>query len=156
MSHVANASWTGINAGDPEDRGAWIHAWFVELSRRLRNTVVCCGDWPRVIGDLVTRDIGPTGIFLDPPYSSADRSEVYGVDSFDVAHAVREWAISIGNDEMRRVVVAGYEDEEPRMPASWACYAWSGGTPCGGLGANADERRHRERLWFSPHCLSLG
>ena len=54
-----------------------------------------------------------------------------------------------------RICLAGY-DGEHAMPADWATVAWKA---MGGYGSQADEdghgraNSHRERLWFSPHCI---
>ena len=117
---------------------------------------VCCGDWSRVCGPSVTTVHGLTAVFLDPPYAdTAGRDPgCYAVDSLSVAHAVREWAITEGDNPLMRIALCGYEGEHV-MPESWECVAWKAkGGYGGGKGARGDENSARERVWFSPHCLS--
>lgn len=51
--------------------------------------------------------------------------------------------------------LCGY-DTEHAMPDSWECYRWKahGGYGSQGNGAGRDNA-HRERIWFSPHCIRL-
>ncbi len=138
--------------GEPEAR---LDAWFAALSDRLKRVRVCSGDWSRICGPSVTFKHGLTGVFLDPPYAdTADRqSDLYRVDSESVAHAVREWAIANGDNPLLRIALCGY-DGEHEMPNSWDVFEWSAGA---GFGGQADERTEngkRERIWFSPACLS--
>ena len=127
------------------------------LSARLRGVRICQGDWSRVCGESVTHRGGSilTGVFLDPPYLSADTAgDLYRTDSVDVAHAVREWAIANGGNKMMRIALCGYEGEHA-MPADWECVAWKAQ---GGMGNQRADKSNgnagRERIWFSPHCLS--
>jgi len=52
-----------------------------------------------------------------------------------------------------RIALCGYEGEH-KMPPSWKCVPWKTrggyGSQSHGLGR---ENSHRERIWFSPHCL---
>lgn len=137
-----------------------IYAYLRELAARLRKVRVCCGDWSRVLGPIVTWKNGITGVFLDPPYSAeAERdNNIYSEESLDVAHAVREWAIANGENQDLRIALCGYQGEH-EMPASWECVAWKGHG--GYANHNEIDRRKaknninatRERIWFSPHCL---
>jgi hypothetical protein len=139
------------------DEGATgLEVWMHELSERLRRVRVCCGDWQRILGPAPTTCIGTTAVFLDPPYAVEDRSDVYGEDSRDVAHDVREWAIANGDNPDLRIALCGY-DTEHAMPSSWTEIAWKAN---GGFANQKAERKtrgqenaNRERLWFSPHCL---
>jgi len=108
-----------------------------------------------VCGPSVTFKHGLTAVFLDPPYAdTADRADdLYREDSLSVAHDVREWALANGDNKLLRIALCGYEGEH-EMPVSWTSHAWSAGE---GFGGQADERSgngKRERIWFSPHCLS--
>src|SRR5579885_3178004 len=131
-----------------------LYEYFRDLAARLRYVRVCCGDWARVVTPSVTECNGLTGVLLDPPYA-ADRDEVYSHDSMDVSHAVREWALSNGDNPMLRIALCGYEGEHA-MPDSWTCIEWKAN---GGYAnqSNAEtrgcENATKERIWFSPHCL---
>ncbi len=132
--------------------------WFADLSARLARVRVCSGDWSRVCGPSPTWVQGMTGVFLDPPYAdTAGRdADIYAVDSLTVAHAVREWAIENGENELLRIALCGY-DGEHEMPASWAVHRWTahGGYANygGSRGEAGTENRDREVIWFSPACL---
>jgi len=133
--------------------------WFLALQQRLRRVRVVCGDWQRVLGDSVlgttkSRNSGmnPCGLFLDPPYSDEERDpDLYAQDDGSIAIKVREWAIARGDDPDLRIALCGYEGEH-EMPETWTKYAWKGHR---GYAAADNENVHRERIWFSPHCLAL-
>lgn len=123
---------------------------FDELAARLRNVRVCCGDWTRVLGRSTlgidtAHGMTPCGVLLDPPYTHAIRDKrLYRADE-DVAAAVREWAIENGKNPDLRIALCGFEGEH-EMPSDWQCVAWRSKT--------SSKNRGRERLWFSPHCLT--
>ena len=168
MPHLGNAG-QGVNrkrphlgdAGQGVNRKRLCELWsehvrstMQELADRLRRVRVCCGDWSRVCGLTPTLKLGGTAVLLDPPYCSEDRAEVYGAtESFDVAHAVREWAIERGSEPDMRIALCGYEGEHD-MPDGWACHEWKakGGYESQAKG-EASQNCRRERIWFSPHCL---
>ena len=141
--------------GECEARREHLVGYFREIANRLRNVRVCCGDWSRVCGESVTVMHGITGVFLDPPYADTAKrtDDLYAVDCQSVAHDVREWAIANGDNPLLRIVLAGYEGEHA-MPPTWRAHAWSAGNSYGSSKATPGNR-HKERLWFSPHCLPL-
>lgn len=125
------------------------------LSRRMERVRVCCGDWRRVITPGVLSKGSTIGIFLDPPYSVTDRdTDIYGeYDSLTVAHDVRDWAVENGENPRLRIALCGYEGEH-KMPDNWNCFAWSAqGGYSNFRKDKINTNRHRERIWFSPHCL---
>lgn len=136
--------------GNPGQGG--IYGYFTALARRLRYVRACCGQWDRILGPSVTERLGPTGVFLDPPYMSERCDEIYSEDSADVAHAVREWAIANGDNPLLKIALCGYEGEH-EMPDSWECVAWkaAGGFGSQGTGRGRDNCA-KERIWFSPAC----
>ena len=137
-------------------REGGIYAYMNELAERLRRVRVCCGDWSRVCGPTPTVKMGTTGVFLDPPYAdAADRTDaLYSSDSLTVANEVREWAIAQGDDPRIRIALCGYEGEHT-MPESWECIEWKARGGYGSQGENqARENSAKERIWFSPHCIS--
>lgn len=151
---IANGPRGTANDSGVENR-AGLYEWMYSLSDRLRRVRVCCGDWQRILGPAPTTCIGTTGVFLDPPYAVEDRADVYGEESRDVAHSVREWALANGDNPELRIALCGY-DTEHKMPDSWREVAWKAN---GGFANQKAERTrgkenaHRERIWFSPHCL---
>jgi hypothetical protein len=153
LPHLGNAGM-GINRKLPHlgNAGRDLEEYFFHLSDRLRKVRVACGDWSRVLGDSVTIKHGTTGVFLDPPYSSA-RNQSYAVDSAGVAGDVREWAIANGDNEFYRIALCGYDGEHD-MPDSWGKVAWkaAGGYGSQGIGQGR-ENSAKETIWFSPFCL---
>lgn len=126
---------------------------FSDLRDRLRDVRVCCGDWKRVLGPSPTTKIGVTGILLDPPYGDVGRdTDLYNEESLTVAAEVREWALANGDNRDLRIALCGYEGEH-EMPG-WDCVHWKAN---GGYGnRSGNKNAHRERIWFSRHCLSNG
>ncbi len=132
--------------------GERIADWMFALQDRLRRVRITCGDWSRVLGRSVTECIGVTGIVLDPPYGDVGRDpSIYTHDDLGVADEVRAWAMENGDNPMLRIALCGYEGEHD-MPDTWECVAWKA---TGGYASAAGnhENAHRERIWFSPHCL---
>lgn len=164
LPHLRNAGM-GVNRKRPHLSGAGmgVHRkrplteWMFALSERLRRVRVCCGDWKRVCAPSVTFTHGVTGVFLDPPYSAKTGRNMncYGhTDNGDVAHAVRAWAIEHGANPLMRIALCGYDGEHV-MPDGWAVFAWKANGGYGSQRKNGtNENSHRERIWFSPACLS--
>lgn len=155
----------GINA---IDRQSNLHFLFEALHNRLRRVRVCCGNWDRILGPSPTTKIGLTGVFLDPPYNldviAGNQSKeggsygkaIYNHHENDVSHAVAECAIKNGDNPDLRIALCGYEGEH-EFPPSWECVYWKAN---GGYANQRTEKQtagqanaHRERIWFSPHCL---
>jgi hypothetical protein len=145
------------------DSGRGVNEWMAALSTRLARVRVCCGDWSRVCGLSVMRGNvgGPikhaeftVAVFLDPPYADTAKRDLdlYRVDSESVAHAVREWALERGDDPRYRIALCGYDGEHV-MSDSWECVAWQAGGGMGRENTRGMSNRHRERVWFSPHCV---
>ena len=127
------------------------------LSDRLRRVRVCCGDWARVCGPTPTTKLGLTAVFLDPPYADTviRTTDLYAHDSLSVAHDVRRWAIAHGTEPDMRIAICGY-DTEHDMPDDWECLQWKAKGGYGSQGEDSQGRKNskRERVWFSPHCIS--
>lgn len=143
-----------VHLGD-NGQGERLRGWFQALSNRLRTVRVCSGDWSRVCGPSVTFKHGVTGVFLDPPYAdTAGRTDaLYREDSLSVAHDVRAWAIANGDHPLLRIALCGYEGEH-EMPDTWRVYRWSQADGYGGQAKERTNNGDRERIWFSPHCLT--
>jgi len=136
-----------------------LHEYLHALSGRLRRVRVCCGDWSRVCGPTPTVKQGLTAVFLDPPYSgeAGRTADIYAKDCNQVAHDVRAWCLENGNDTRLRIALCGYEGEghEALEAAGWDVVAWKAHGGYGaGKDASGDVNKLRERIWFSPHCLS--
>ena len=152
LVHLGDAGM-GVNRQLVHLGNAGMGDWFAALSARLRHVRVSSGDWSRVCGPSVTEKHGLTGVFLDPPYAdTANRTDhLYREDCDQIAHAVRDWAVSHGDHPLLRIALCGYECEHT-MPDTWTVHEWNAGQ---GFGAQAEDRSlngKKERIWFSPHC----
>jgi len=129
------------------------------LSDRLRCVLVTCGSWERVITRAALNEYDPDlcGIFLDPPYATKVRDTVYAHDCTNVAHDVREWAKQHAHKPYMRIALAGYDGEHNELEGmGWTVHAWKAQGGYGNLRKNGtNENKHKERIWFSPHCLPL-
>ena len=151
-SGVRSARATGPIAGE---RRAFLTAYLRQLAARLERVRVCCGDWARVTGPSVTWKHGMTAVFLDPPYSHAERdSKLYSHDN-DISAEVREWAIANGDNPLMRIALCGYSEHDEMSSHGWQPHAWKA---AGGYGSQGNGRGRvnagREVIWFSPHCLN--
>lgn len=138
--------------GDAGRAGALSH-YFRGLALRLERVRVMSGDWSRVTSETVTTNLGLTAMFLDPPY--LDKCTATYNHNDDVREAVREYCIANGANPQMRIALCGYEGEH-EMPADWTVHEWK---TKGGYGSQAEGgagrvNAARERIWFSPHCLS--
>lgn len=162
LPHVGSAG-RGINRKLPHvgDAGqghcaAWsehLAATMQRLADRLRRVRVCCGDWQRVCTPAVVTASrrGPYGVFLDPPYAHAVRDKRLYNHEMSVTDDVREWAIRHGDNPDYRIALCGYDDEHD-MPEGWQQYGWRATGGYASQGQN-NTNRHRETIWFSPHCI---
>jgi DNA adenine methylase len=144
--------------GTCAERREWLIEWFHALQDRLRNVRVCCGEWKRICGSRSsTVRIGVTGVFLDPPYAvSAGRDdEIYTHDQVGVAAKAGKWALEHGRDPRMRIALCGFEGEHDQLAREgWSVVAWKSQGGYGNRRAG-NKNRDRERIWFSPHCLTL-
>lgn len=152
--HLGNAG-RGVARTHTGDRRENLTAYMRQLAARLERVRICCGDWSRVTGPSVTWTHGLTAVFLDPPYSHDERDgQLYSTESATVAAECREWAIANGDNPLMRIALCGY-DTEHAMPDNWHAYAWKANGGYGSLGNGRGRvNRHREVIWFSPHCIN--
>jgi len=160
-----------LDVRDPYTPG--LYDWFRQLSERLRRVRVVCGDWTRVCGGDWQDDRGTCGmffdtnetigLFLDPPYDPeiCNRdAKIYTEDSATVANDVREWCRARGDRKTYRIVLAGYYDEHKSLEDDgWTVHRWSANGGFANLGkgnTRGEVNRHKEALFFSPHCHSSG
>lgn len=147
LVHLRNIG-RGINR-----QGVEIKNYFQALADRLRRVRVCCGDWSRICGKTPTYGIGLTAVFLDPPYSHAERcADLYATESAAAAAQCREWCLANGDNPKLRIALCGY-DTEHDLPG-WTKYHWRAHGGYGNQGnARGKENKSRETIWFSPYCL---
>lgn len=155
LPHLRNAG-QGINRQLPHLRNAGqIYTYMASLSNRLRNVRVCCGDWQRVVTAGALSYGASVGVFLDPPYAAETGRDMTLYNHEDeVSAAVREWAIANGDNPRYRIALCGYAGEHV-MPNSWHEVAWSARAAYKSSRGDQNGNRHRERIWFSPHCLHM-
>jgi DNA adenine methylase len=126
---------------------------FQQLSDRLRDVRIVCGDWKRVLGRSTlgidtNHGMTPAGILLDPPYSHKGRDKrLYREDDAQLSRKVREWALKNGDNPKLRIALCGWAGEH-KMPPSWRVEEW--------VSKSSGKNRLKERIWFSPHCLDDG
>lgn len=132
--------------------------WFLALANRLRRVRVCCGDWKRVLGVGTFgkgKKVGgrwPCAVFLDPPYPQEVRDAgLYTEDQVNVWQDAKSWALEHGDDPVLRIALCGYAGDFGEHDG-WTEYSWRGSL---GYAGQDNDNRERERIWFSPHCLSI-
>jgi len=73
----------------------------------------------------------------------------------EVLDDARRWCLEHGADKRLRIALCGYDGEHNELENhGWTVEAWKAS---GGYGARTDrgsENAARERIWYSPHCLS--
>lgn len=157
-------TWRGVHRlefRDYDDSLAPVLAYIANLSVRLRYVTVLCGDWTRAVSTEsgMKRYGTPVGIFLDPPYGDDNiDADMYTVYDASLSASVRQFCLEHGNDPDLRIAVCGYGDEHSALEEhGWVPYRWSAGA---GYGNTSDDEcstnkvnRHRETVWFSPHCI---
>ena len=153
LPHLGNAG-QGVNRKENRDD---LLGYFAALAARFRRVRVCCGDWKRVVTRGAMAYGKTVGVFMDPPYLGDVRTrDLYRVDDHEISAEVRQWCLDHGDDPRLRIVLAGYVDEhDAAMPSSWRRYRWSTGTAYQNHKKDSRnvENRHKECLWYSPHCL---
>lgn len=155
LPHLGDAGH-GLNR-KADDRTGYIRDTMQALQERLRDVRVCCGDWKRVTGPSVTHLQGLTAMFLDPPYGGVKSDTLYVEGAEHVSTDAREYALANGDNPRMRIALCGYEEEHAaHMPNTWECFAWKANGGFGNQGRTQTGNKHRERIWFSPHCLRDG
>ena len=139
---------------------AGIYETMERLAERLRHVRVCAGDWKRVCSSSSmgtnasgpAQGIAPCAIYLDPPYKGYEH--LYGKDVASVQEEVLAFCLEYGDNARVRIALSGYEGEY-ELPG-WEVVAWKAH---GGYANQSKEHdnpnAHKERVWFSPHCVKL-
>lgn len=153
------------------ERREWLLEWFGALRDRLRTVCVCCGHWSRICDSEATTTLqGVCGVFLDPPYPThaADGSysrdaNLYGTDTGrdaldELRDEVLAWCRKYGDNKKMRIAVCGYDTDgyADLVQEGWREVRWKAHGGYANIGNNhGKENAHRERIWFSPHCLGV-
>lgn len=157
LPHLGDAG-AGINRKLPHlgDAGRGINRrltavteWLSAIQGRLRSARFTCGSWDRVLTPVVTHRHGITGILLDPPYLTGSMEYAGGGA---IARDVERWCRENGAHPLLRIALCGH-DGDYDLPG-WDVWRWKARGGYGNAGgADEDDNRHREAIWFSPHCL---
>jgi DNA adenine methylase len=142
--HIKRSN-TGRQPGVQRSHRQRLVTYFCRLQTELRDVIVCCGDWTRVVTPCLLGDRGtPCGVFLDPPYKRFGKCYGRYHDNL-VSGRVRAWAIENGSNQLLRIVLCGYEGEH-RMPPNWSVYRWDHAK---GM-SRSKKNLGNERVWCSP------
>ena len=113
-----------------------------ELSFKLQDVRILCGDWKACLGPANQRETwntDPIGVFLDPPYKGF---ELYDEGAVGISAEVAAWCLVRGTDPAWHIVLAGYANEHNL--SGWRQVEWKTRGRVSG--------KHQEVLWLSPHC----
>lgn len=126
--------------------------WMVQLSERVTDVRVLCGDWSRAVKPTYTTQHGLTGIYLDPPY---DDAWVTYKHASPMAKKIYDWCAESGKDERLRIAISGYSGTyvDGLVELGWSEFAWKSKGGRVTTGGQSDKNRSRERILFSPYCL---
>jgi DNA adenine methylase len=129
------------------------------LSEYLTKSFITCGDWSRVVTDAVlfkdSSETNLTAVFLDPPYQDDNRDMgLYGEhDSSDLMGEVIEFCLEYGGAEHLRLALCRYDACPELDAAGWHSIQWETQGGYANQAKNQDnQNRHREHVYFSPHC----
>lgn len=124
--------------------------YFRRLQAELRDVIVCCGDWTRVVTPCVLGDEEKLcAVLLDPPYKGF--GTCYGrYHDEEISARVRAWAVENGKSERLRIALCGFEGEH-EMPEGWSVYRWD---HTRGM-SKTEKNLGRERVWCSPSVKPL-
>ena len=149
---------TGINRELPhignagESHEEIVRQYLRALARRLERVRICCGDWGRVVKTDTTIFAGQenAGIFLDPPCKDGE----YLYTHECCLDGVQEWCIKHGYNPRIRIVLTGYESDGHNvlLEHGWTVTRGQAGSPGYQKETKAETR---ERIWFSPHCVTM-
>ena len=133
----------------------WV-PWFRMLAERLVAVYVVNRPWERTIasrsimGDFYGQTVG---IFLDPPYRTAQRSDnLYALDDGNVSDDAWEWAVANGDREEFRIAFCALEGDY-ELPPGWTVHRWRN-SGMGGGKPGQKAVKPGEVVMFSPHCLT--
>lgn len=139
---------------------AGLYAWMEALAARLARVRVCCGDWSRVLSPTARGSpwsSTPVAVFLDPPYSheTGRDTDIYAQESAAVAADVGAWCAATGDDPGLRIALCGYDTEHGELAeGGWTAMSWSTQGGYSNRRESGNANRHRETVWFSPHCVA--
>jgi DNA adenine methylase len=162
---------SNVNAGTCAERREFLEGWMQLLADRCRLMRIMYGHWSRICGsETTTTRLGLTGIFLDPPYPThgpdGKRSRdghLYHGDDRTATDLIRDevlaYCVKHGTNRMMRIAVCGYDTDGYAVleRRGWTCYEWRAQGGYGNRQVAAGRKnvnRTRERIWFSPHCVS--
>ena len=136
---------------EPVGNGSRLIPWLLTLAQRLARVAVLNRDWTSAVTPTMLQQAGksrkpPVGVFLDPPYPTEGRSQIYEDDTREQnpAEDAYKWAMEHGRTYS--IAFCSREDDFP-IPKGWEIITRSFG------GVKKPERRDRQDLMmFSPAC----
>ena len=147
-------SWHQM-AGGRRTRPALLE-WFHRLQERLHGVVIINRDWtscltPTLLARTRTSYDPTVGVFLDPPYLTDNRADLYGSDLHGSSDAAAvesyEWAVANGDD--LRVAYCAHAGDFP-VPDGWEVHTQS----FEGINRADRHETRRDLVMFSPACHS--
>lgn len=133
--------------------------YFQELSNRVREVRMVCGDWKRILSPSVSfnncsipKD-GYCAVFLDPPYDQRGRHKVYQYDE-NVFRDVEAWCLEHEDTPNLRIAICGYEGDY-NLP-SWEKFHWKAQGGMSNISENNTQGKvnaKKETIWFNKQCL---
>lgn len=146
IPHLVNAG-QGVNR-KCDDREIFLSEWFDRLNSKFKDTRVTCGDWRRVCTvSIMTYRRTTCAVLLDPPYGTT--GAVYAHDSMTVVDEVKAWCLENGSNPKLRIALCGHVGQHEDLED----LGWSVVSPRKAQGYQGAD--NRERIWFSPACLSV-
>jgi DNA adenine methylase len=152
IPHLSNGG-RGVNKQIPHlgdggqgDRRIFLTDWFQRINSKLREVRVTCGDWRRICTVSTMTRNGICAVVLDPPYGTT--KAVYAEDSDTVADEVQRWCVENGGNSKLRIALCGHVGQHEILES----LGWTVKAPRKGGGYQGAD--NRERIWFSPHCLT--
>jgi DNA adenine methylase len=135
-----------LGNGGQGDRLIFLTDWFQRINSKLREVRVTCGDWRRICTVSTMTRNGICAVVLDPPYGTT--KAVYAEDSDTVADEVQRWCVENGDNSKLRIALCGHVGQHEILES----LGWIVKSPRKGGGYQGAD--NRERIWFSPHCLT--
>ena len=135
----------------PVGEGRRLYDMLGPVSERVKNTIVLHGDWKSVFDYQSEIDKhGSVGVFLDPPYVTESRGDLYLSDfdgtSDDVAHESYLW--SLEHDDRYKIAYCAHEGDF-EFPDDWSCEAKH--FP----GIRKVNKTTKDAIWYSQLCGNL-
>lgn len=148
---------SGILLGNKEQKRDVLYS----LANRLKDVILMCGDWKRLIPKYIITDNNDRVLFLDPPYCVDSKDEKMEHELYtNIGHVHNEVLELLGRIEKdgnshMTVVLCGYEGEYDLDPNIWKQMSWKKSIGRESVCiANGKERKQsfNETVWIKHKC----